>query len=326
MDDHDLLILMEMTPELGFNLIADGVQVVGSTEIVAAEQAAPFEAGLLAISPLRSLLVSYEPMVMASAGSERPWEHPHAPAVTRFLGRFLGSDEERVTVIDADGADHYRVRDVPGRYWPMFIYVPGGDEFSNGKSDPRALQRIVARLRREDGCPWDRKQTHQSLRKSIVDETYEIADAIDSSDTAHLAEELGDMFLLILMHAQIAHEAGVFSIEDVYRGIATKIVGRHPHVFGDDFAGGADDVVGIWAEAKAREKAGKGESGGKDVDGEPFSMPALERASRVLKKHPVGVEDNVPELLRLVGQIVANGEDPDAVLRRQLRDHVTRNS
>ncbi|MBA3276574.1 MAG: MazG family protein [Chloroflexia bacterium] len=324
MADHDLFVLMEMTPHLGFNLIADGVQVVGSREIVAAGQAAPFEAGLLAISPLRSLLVNYESMVTAPGGSERPWEHPHAPAVTRFLSRFLGSDDERVTVINADGVDHCPVRDVPGRYWPMFIYVSGGDEFSNGTSDPRAMHRIVARLRQPDGCPWDRKQTHQSLRKSMIDEVYEIVDAIDSGDAAHLAEELGDMVLLIVMQAQIAHEAGEFSIEDVYRGIATKIVGRHPHVFGDATVDSDADLSGIWSEAKAKEKAETGERGGKDVDGEPFSMPALERAARVLRKHPVVAGDDTPELLRLVSEIVASGDDPEAVLRQQLREHVIR--
>lgn len=324
MADLDLIVLREITPQLGFNLIADGVQVVGSREIVASEQAAPYEVGLLAVSPLRSLLVSYESMVTAPSGSDRPWEHPHAPMVTRFLSRFLGSDDEQVTVIDADGVEHCPVRDVPGRYWPTFIYVSGGDEFSNGTIDPRAMHRIVARLRQPDGCPWDRKQTRESLRRPMIDELYEVVDAIDRGDPAHLAEELGDLFLLILMQAQIAHEAGEFSIEDVYQGIATKIVGRHPHVFGDAVVDTEADLSGVWAEAKAKEKAVTGDRGGKDIDGEPFSMPALERASRVLKKHPVAVDDTSPELLRLVSKIVARGEDPDAVLRQQLRDHVAR--
>lgn len=326
MDDLDLIILMEMTPLLGFNLIADGVQVIGSREIVASEPAVPFEMGLLAVTPLRSLLVNYESMVTAPAGSERPWEHPHAPAVARFLTRFLGSDDEQVTVIDADGVDHCPVRDVPGRYWPMFIYVSGGDEFSNGTIDPRAMHRIVARLRQPDGCPWDRKQTHQSLRNGLIEETYEVVDAIDSGDMEHLAEELGDMFIHILMQAQIAHEAGQFSIEDVYRGIATKIVGRHPHVFGDAVVNTEADLSGVWAEAKAKEKTVSGDRGGKDADGEPFSMPALERASRVLKKHPVVADDDTPELLRLVSEIVARGEDPEQALRRQLREHLEQRS
>ena len=326
MDDLDLHILIEMTPQLGFDLIADGVQVVGSKEIVAAEQAAPFEAGLLAVSPLRSVLIQYESMVMAPPGSERPWEHPHSRAVTRFLERFLGSDEEPVTMIDADGVNQRPVRAIPDRYRPMFIHLSEGDEFSNAKSDPRALHRIVARLRQPDGCRWDRKQTHESLRKPMIDELYEIVDAIDSGDTAHLADELGDMLMLIMMQAQIAHEAGEFSIEDVYRGIVTKMIGRHPHVFGDAVVDTEADLSGVWAAPKAKEKAVTGERGGKDVDGEPFSMPALERASRVLRKHPVAADADTPDLLRLVGEIVARGEDPEAVLRQQLRDHVARHS
>jgi MazG family protein len=182
------------------------------------------------------------------------------------------------------------------------------------------MHRIVARLRRSDGCPWDRKQTNQSLAKSLVDEVYEAVDAIERGDAANLAEELGDLYLLILMHAQIAHEAGAFSMEDVYAGITRKIVGRHPHVFGEAVVNTDADLAGIWNEAKAREKADGTKSGGKDVDGEPFSMPALTRASRVLKKHPVAESDDPPELLRVVAEIVARGEDPDAVLRQQLRD------
>ena len=326
MDDHDLIILKQITARLGFNLIADGVQVVGSREIVAAAQATPFEAGLLAVSPLRSLLVDYEAVVTAPAGSERPWEHPHAAAVARFLARFLGSDEEQITVIDADGVNQCPVCEVPGRYWPMFIHVSGGDEFSNGMIDPRAMHRIVARLRQPDGCPWDRKQTHQSLRKSIIDETYEVVDAIDRGDPAHLAEELGDLFLLILMQAQIAHEANEFSIDDVYRGIATKIVGRHPHVFGDAVVETDTELSDIWAKAKAKEKEVTGDRGGKDIDGEPFSMPALERAARVLKKHPIVDDGDAPDLLRLVSEIVARGDDPEAVLRQQLREHMAGHS
>lgn len=322
-----LHILGDMTPGLGFDLIADGVQVVGSREIVKAEQAAPFEGGLLAISPLRSLLVAFERMVTAPSESpDRPWEHPHAPAVARFLRRRLGPDEALVDIIDSHDVERCRIDDIPGRAWPWFIYVAGEDEFSNGATDPRAMQRIVASLRQPDGCPWDRKQTNASLRNALVNEVYEAVDAIDSGDMAHLAEELGDLYLLILMHAQIAHEAGTFSIEDVYRGIATKIVGRHPHVFGDAVVNTEADLSGVWAEAKAKEKAVTGERGGKDVDGEPFSMPALERAGRVLKKHPVVANDDTPELLRMVSEIVARGEDPDAVLRQQLREHVERHS
>jgi len=320
--DPGLNVLMEFAPELATMLVDGGIQIVGSREIAAAEEAAPFEAGVLAVTPLRPLLISYEPYLSAPVDSERPWEHVHARAVARFLTRYLDSDDEHVTIIDADGANSRPVREVPDSYWSTFIYAEGGDEFTSGKSDPRAMHRIVARLRAPDGCPWDRKQTHASLAPHLVDEVYELVDAIERGDMANLAEELGDLYLLILMQAQIAHENGDFSIDDVYRGITTKIVGRHPHVFGDAAASNPDDVVGIWQQVKAKERAEDGKTSGKDVDGEPFSMPALTRATRVLTKNPIAIDENTPPLLREVAAIIARGEDPDTVLREQLRTHV----
>src|SRR5699024_707393 len=120
-------------------------------------------------------------------------------------------------------------------------------------------------------------------------EVYEVIDAIDTDDDANLTEELGDLLLLIMMHSQIAEERGAFTLEDVYHGIATKIVRRHPHVFGDDAAGNADEVVGLWQQIKQQEKAESPGKPEKAPDGQPHSMPALERASRVLKKHPIDV-------------------------------------
>jgi tetrapyrrole methylase family protein/MazG family protein len=226
-----------------------------------------------------------------------------------------GSDDERI--------ESRTIGDLAGFEGGLLValWIPPLDPLEAG-ADPHAMHHIVARLRQPDGCPWDRKQTNASLRNALINEVYEAVDAIDAGDMANLAEELGDLYLLILMHAQIAYEAGAFSIEDVYRGIATKIVGRHPHVFGDDAAHAADDVIGIWAEAKAREKAAGRKGGAKDVDGEPFSMPALSRAAKILESHPVAENGNAPPLLRLVADIVQRGEDPDAVLMEQLRNHI----
>lgn len=319
--DFDLRFLPELARGLMWEAHQADVQILGSADIVAAQEAAPFESGLVAVSPLRALLVRYD----AEEPRNLDHVHPHAVAVARFLARFLGSEDDEIVAIDVEGPTICLVRELPKRRGDAFVLALGGDEFNNGAMDPRAMHRIVARLRRPDGCPWDRKQTNASLAKNLVDEVYEVVDAIEAGDMPHLAEELGDLYLLILMHAQIAHEAGHFSIEDVYRGIATKIVGRHPHVFGEEFAGDAEDVVGIWQQVKAKEKAGNGETGGKDVDGEPFSMPALTRAARVLKKHPLAVHDETPPLLSEVAAIVARGEDPDAVLREQLRAHVQAN-
>jgi tetrapyrrole methylase family protein/MazG family protein len=124
-----------------------------------------------------------------------------------------------------------------------------------------------------------------------------------------------------MLFSQIAHEQGDFSVEDVYAGITRKIVGRHPHVFGDDIVKTDADLSVVWAREKAREASESGKRGGKDVDGEPFSMPALTRAARVLKEHPLEGGD-VPDLLRIVNELIQQGKDPDAVLREQLRTHV----
>jgi len=304
---------------LAVDPVLQGVQVFNAraAALIAAEQ--PYEGGLFTGSPRRPMLFTHV------------YDTEVCVALQGILGR-LYPPEHEVTRVEAAGMPGQRISEhsigalATIRPGPLVaLLIPAQGEL-DAVRDPRTMQHIVARLRRPDGCPWDRKQTHRSLRNALIEETYEVVDAIDSGDMDHLAEELGDLFIHILMQAQIAHEAGEFSIEDVYRGIATKIVGRHPHVFGNDFAGDADDVVGIWAAAKAREKAVAGDRGGKDVDGEPYSMPALERAARVLKKHPVVADDNTPELLRLVSEIVARGEDPEAMLRQQLREHVNRHS
>lgn len=304
---------------LNVDPILKGAQLFNAREVAGIAAADPFAGGLFTASPRRPMLFTHVYDTEVCAG------------LARTLGRFFPPDHP-VTRVEGAGKPDERISEhtigelttLPGG--PLVaLWIPAQGEL-DAVRDPRTMQHIVARLRQPDGCPWDRKQTHQSLRKSMIDEVYEIVDAIDSGDPAHLAEELGDMFLLIVMQAQIAHEAGHFSIEDVYRGIATKIVGRHPHVFGDAIVETDADLSGIWAEAKAKEKVVMGERGGKDIDGEPFSMPALERAARVLKKHPVVADDNAPDLLRLVSDIIARGEDPEAVLRQQLREHVEQRS
>jgi tetrapyrrole methylase family protein/MazG family protein len=113
-----------------------------------------------------------------------------------------------------------------------------------------AFQEIVAALRAPDGCPWDREQTHQTLRSSLLEETYEVLAALDADDPAALCEELGDLLLQIVLHAQIANEYGEFSLADVIRGIHTKIVARHPHVFGDVQVDGVKGVLKNWEQPK----------------------------------------------------------------------------
>ncbi|HXJ33905.1 MAG TPA: nucleoside triphosphate pyrophosphohydrolase [Candidatus Eisenbacteria bacterium] len=147
----------------------------------------------------------------------------------------------------------------------------------------RALGRLVdimARLRAPGGCPWDREQTPQTLRPYLLEETYEVLDAIEHGSPAALRDELGDLLLQIVFHAEIAREAGQFTIADVATAIADKLERRHPHVFGDVRVGGADDVMRNWQTIKAEERrAGGGDAG--VLGGVPRALPALARAQKV---------------------------------------------
>ena len=169
--------------------------------------------------------------------------------------------------------------------------------------------RTIWRLRQPDGCPWDKEQTHASIKKNMIEEAYEVVDAIEAGDAAHLREELGDVLMQVLLHAQIAEDAGEFTFADVCRDLDDKLVRRHPHVFGyGESASSADEVLGIWskvklAEHRAEEDAAKAsgdaaEGDAADVasgaaspakpqgllDSVPRSMPALMQAQKVSKK------------------------------------------
>ncbi len=141
----------------------------------------------------------------------------------------------------------------------------------------QTLVDIVARLRAPDGCPWDREQTHNSLKRNLLEESYEVIEAIDSGDPAVLTEELGDLIVQVAFHADIAREAGEFQVEDVLRQINDKLVRRHPHVFADGHAEDAREVERNWEQIKAQERKAKGESKS-PVEGIPNGLPALSYA------------------------------------------------
>lgn len=158
------------------------------------------------------------------------------------------------------------------------LFVPASiPEQALGSFD--SLVRIVARLRGPDGCPWDREQTHESLKPYVVEEAYEVVEAIDQQNPVTLSDELGDLLLQVLLHAQVADEAGEFDIGDVIGSIAAKMVRRHPHVFGDVSVQGARDVLVNW-EAIKRAERGQGEKRGM-FSGIPRHMPALQAAQEV---------------------------------------------
>ncbi len=129
---------------------------------------------------------------------------------------------------------------------------------------------IIARLRAPDGCPWDREQTHASLKPNLIEECYEALEAIDEADDRKLCEELGDILMQVALHSQMAREDGHFNAADVLRSINTKLIRRHPHVFGDTRVGGAADVIANWEAIKREEKGTTSV-----LDGLPKGMPAL---------------------------------------------------
>tara|TARA_B110000116_G_scaffold79628_1_gene69099 strand:+ start:104 stop:952 length:849 start_codon:yes stop_codon:yes gene_type:complete len=138
----------------------------------------------------------------------------------------------------------------------------------------QTLVDIVAKLRAPGGCPWDREQTHDSLKRNLLEESYEVIEAIDQGNPAILSEELGDLMVQIAFHADIAQESGDFQLEDVLRNINSKLVRRHPHVFADGHAEDAREVERNWEQIKAAERQAKGEKKS-PVEGIPADLPAL---------------------------------------------------
>ncbi len=143
-----------------------------------------------------------------------------------------------------------------------------------------ALRSVIERLYAPGGCPWDREQTHETLRHYLLEETYEVAEAIDASDLDAIREELGDLLVQILMHAAMAQEAGEFTLEDIVANASKKMVRRHPHVFGEEQAGDSAALLTRWDEIKAEERKERGESGARmALEAVPHAAPALLRAS-----------------------------------------------
>ena len=144
------------------------------------------------------------------------------------------------------------------------------------------LEAIVSILRAPGGCPWDREQTHASLRRGLMEESCEVIEAINEESPAHLQEELGDVLLQVVFHADIEKDAGRFDLEDVADGICKKLIFRHPHVFGDVSVSGTDEVLSNWEELKRKEKSQ--ETYTDTLNAVAKSLPALWRAEKVQKK------------------------------------------
>ncbi len=162
---------------------------------------------------------------------------------------------------------------------------------SDAREEVQSLVETIWRLRQPDGCPWDRKQTHESIGKNMIEEAYEALDCIEAGDEAHLREELGDVLMQVVLHAQIAADSGAFTMADVARDINDKLIRRHPHVFGERSADSADEVLAIWDSVKLAEKGARdadaaeaGERPAGLLDDVPRALPALMQAQKVSRK------------------------------------------
>jgi XTP/dITP diphosphohydrolase len=192
-----------------------------------------------------------------------------------------------------------------------------------------ALIAVMARLRGEDGCAWDREQTHESLLKYLIEESHEFIDAVESGDRSHMIEELGDVLYQVLFHADLgaADPDHPFTIDDVARVVREKMVGRHPHVFSDVTADTADEVVANWEKWKAAEKPERESK----FEGLPKGLPALALADKVIGKlddaptpsnliNESTTEDDLGDLLvAIVSAARANGIDAETALRKAVR-------
>lgn len=163
-----------------------------------------------------------------------------------------------------------------------------------------SLVDVIATLRGENGCPWDREQTHSSLKSTLIEETYETVEAIDSGDSNHLKEELGDLLLNIMLQAQIADESQNFDIYDVIESLIEKLIRRHPHVFGNVDVESADEVVKNWESIKSQEEGYEDRES--VLDGIPVALPALLRGQKIQKRAArVGFDwDNISDVINKI--------------------------
>jgi XTP/dITP diphosphohydrolase/tetrapyrrole methylase family protein/MazG family protein len=206
------------------------------------------------------------------------------------------------------------------------------------------LCQTVARLRAPDGCPWDREQTHQTLTRCLIDECSELLDTIDRMDLPHMREELGDVLIQVVFHAQLAAERGDFNFEDVAREINDKLIRRHPHVFGANKVATSAQVIEVWEKVKAGEKAAAGRTEPAVFKAQPPRLPALMFAEDIWKQiekkqlsasgivdlaqiKALGQHLDEQKLGRILFEVTAaaraHGLDPEGALRKEA-DRVTR--
>jgi tetrapyrrole methylase family protein / MazG family protein len=297
-----------------------GLDPAGGLGVVVAEQlvATPIEPSMpVLVVPAGRLRVDGD-----ASSSPLPGRHgPRGRDAVSVLRRLYPVDHPvgRLGLADATTIGALTVEDLGE---PLYL-APIAPVAAVGS--PWGMPWISDRLRAPDGCPWDREQTHQSLRNHLLEEAYEVYDALDQGATPELAGELGDLLLQVVLHAQLAAEAGVFDMTDVWAAIASKIVHRHPHVFGESTARTAADVNRQWERIKAEERAVAADEIGADgpksaLEGISRSLPALaasqemqERAANLGYDWP-SIDGVLEKVREEVGELV---EAEDAVHRAE---------
>jgi tetrapyrrole methylase family protein / MazG family protein len=297
--------------------VAEGWQVIDALDLAAAVERHPFGAGTLPFVPVRPALVCqvYNRRVasLVKLALTRVLPDDHPVTLVRAAGV---AGEERVLPLPLyaldradDHADHL-----------TSLLVPAQAPLAAPRA-PETLLHIVARLRAPGGCPWDREQTHRSLAPHVVEEAYEVVEAIEQDDPAALAEELGDLLLQVVLHAQLAEEEGTFLFEDVLEAISTKLIRRHPHVFGELMVSGSGEVLRNWDAIKAAEREAKGAAApASPFDSVARSLPALSRAQTFLRRaerlgHVPAAPAALAEDLRAAALALAI--DPDPTLHQE---------
>ncbi len=290
-------------------LAAAGVDPVEGVQFVGADRLAgvPFDPGLPLI-----ILAATDDREEGRATPALPGRHAREGVRAVLLA--LYPHAHPLTLLPSGGQrplESLSDDDLAGASW----FVPPLPLLDNLAS-PHGMAAISARLRAPDGCPWDRKQTHATLRPFVLEEAYETVDAIEQGNAADLAEELGDLFLQIILHAQLAAEEGEFDLTDVYRTLGAKIIRRHPHVFGDVEVADAAEVLRNWEAIKADERSDAG-AAPSPFAGIARALPALpasreiqERASSLGWDWPSidGVWEKVSEELDELHEAAGAGE------------------
>ena len=269
---HGVSLIEPVCAAIGLDPLIDGLQIVEASALIlavhgGAEMSAAdhFAGRYRPYEPTRPLMIPQIDGQKILTSVKQALLHCYLPESPVNLVSDAGLEQERVWSGELDTVDRNAPTDRQ-----MVLHVPPVNPILP-RGDFGTLSSVVALLRSPDGCPWDREQTHESIRHNLLEESYEAVDALDAADASSFVGELGDVLLQVVMHAQFAREAGEFTIEDVINEVSDKLIRRHPHVFGEVTLSTADGVLANWEKIKLQER-GAEES---IFAGLPKSLPAL---------------------------------------------------